>query len=353
MTKPDKPRTEENEGPLDISVVIPAFDAEEHIANILQSVEEQTARPREVVVVDSSAGGGTETVLRNWRGAIPVTYQKVESAYPGKARNIGVPLASSQWIAFLDVRTIPARDWLERCYSAALGSGAEYVGVSRTSHGDTYFKSLLLAATYGNTAVCSLSGSLILKESFLRSGGFVASVRAGEDILWMKRLAQQGWRMAEVPTPVLRYEGFPSTLGAAIRKWYIFTLSNARIDVLSVQKLLYGLLLIATSLLFTYRWNHWFAHWERGNPHFIPNLTKIYVLSLFLGYLLFRGLIRPLRKKMPFSFLLPCRWLAVWFVGMCLDLAKAPGLILGALILLRRRMTLLLSNFKNEKAPEV
>ena len=45
------------------------------------------------------------------------------------------------------------------------------------------------------------------------------------------------------------------------------------------------------------------------------------------------------------SFLLPWHWLQVSFVGFCLDIAKAPGLIWGAILLIKRRAGSITKNF--------
>lgn len=145
-------------------------------------------------------------------------------------------------------------------------------------------------------------------------------------------------RTACVEAPVLCYHGFPDTLGGALRKWYRYTVSNAGIDVLNIQKVAYSMLLFL-ALLFIYKWNELFAHWNEESFWYVPNITKLFVLSLFVSYAVYRGIFRPLRRKVELSFLLPFRWLEVCFVCLCLDLAKAPGLLLGAQILLLKKIS--------------
>lgn len=320
----------------DISVVIPALNAEEYLPALLKSIEAQTLLPKEIVIIDSSRTDRTAEIVETWKGIVPVNYHKVDFAYPGHARNIGVTLARYNWIAFIDCRTIPDTDWLERCSATALRNEADFVSGIFVSAADSHFKHIVLAATFGNVGVRSLPGSLILKRVFEDTGGFLTYTRAGEDIEWRNRLATGGVRMAYLETPVLRYEGLPSSLGSAICKWYEYAISNARINVQTQQKLIYGAIFMLLLLIFVYKWNYIFARWNEDSVFYIPNITKIFLASVFVFYSVYRSVVRPLNKKVKLSFLFPLRWLQVLFVGLCLDIAKAPGLLLGACVLARK-----------------
>jgi glycosyltransferase involved in cell wall biosynthesis len=326
-----------------ISVVIPALDAADHLAELLRAVESQTLPPREVVLVDSSRSDRTEKLIRSWRGRIPVIYRRVGFAYPGHARNLGVAAAGSDWVAFLDCRTLPAAGWLLECATVAEREGVDFVGGAVSCSADTFFKMCLMATTYGGGAVRSLPGSLVRRSTFEASGGFVADVRAGEDIDWLGRLAAAGVRMKYLERALLRYDGFPPSLAAAMAKWRANNIAAARIDVRNNQKMIYLTALMLLLFLLGYRWNALFAHWREDSIFYIPNITKGIFCSVWGCYVLYRGLARPLMNKVPLHFLLPWRWTAVCFVGLCLDLAKTPGMLLGAWILLRKRLGLALS----------
>ena len=335
-----------------ISVVIPALNAECYLPALLKSIEAQTLLPKEIIIVDSSPSNRTVEIIEQWQGGIPIIYHKVDFAYPGHARNIGVKLANGEWIAFIDCRTIPDCDWLEISASTALHSGAEFVEALRLSEADTHFKQILCAATYGCDAARSLAGSIVLKRVFEQSGGFIPDVRAGEDLEWMHRLQSLGVNISRVHSPTIRYNGFLESLGGAVKKWYIYAIANAGIEVGNNQKKLY-ILILCMLFLIAYKWNAIFARWDINSIYYIPNITKLFLLFSFFGYVLYRGIIRPLHVKVKLSFLLPWRWLEIIFVGLCLDLAKAPGLIWGAILLLIRRIGGARSYFRNYKKPDL
>jgi hypothetical protein len=259
-------------------------------------------------------------------------------AYPGHARNIGVKAAQCKWIAFIDCRTLPEIDWLEKCSNAASENNAEIVIAARICEADTNFKRVLRAATYGCAAHQSLAGSLALKDVFEQSGGFISDVRSGEDIEWMQRIDSLRIKSTCIKVPVIKYHGLPESLMTAMMKWHEYAASKANHEIRNYQKQLYLFILLFMSFELIHNWNALFAGWNKNSIYYVPNITKIFMAVLFLGYIFFRGIVRPMRVKVKLSYLLPWHWLEIIFVGLCLDLAKGPGLIWGALLFIRRRM---------------
>jgi glycosyltransferase involved in cell wall biosynthesis len=323
---------------LEISVIIPALDAEAYLPSLLKSIDSQTAPPKEVVVVDSSRSSATTELLRSWKGTVPIIHAHLDFAYPGRARNVGVELATCEWIAFLDCRTSPVEDWLERTTKAANRANASFVPGLCISDADTRFKRALRAASYGNQTWSTVPGSLVHRSAFQQSGGFTGSVRAGEDLEWMDRMRSLGVKSATVEIPTIRYNGFPDSLFSALRKWYVYAIANATIEVRNRHKQIYLILLVVGIILLAFRWNAIFASWDMRSVFYLPNVTKISIAIVFALYMVYRGIIRPRHVKVELSYLLPWRWVAIAFIGLCLDLAKAPGLIWGALLLLKRRL---------------
>jgi glycosyltransferase involved in cell wall biosynthesis len=83
---------------LPISVVIAAFNAERLIGRAIASVQAQTRRAAEIVVVDDGSTDGTAAVARKM-GARVIAQ---ENRGVGEARNRGARAARYPWIAFLD-----------------------------------------------------------------------------------------------------------------------------------------------------------------------------------------------------------------------------------------------------------
>src|SRR5258708_39463015 len=95
-----------------VSVVIPTRDRREALARALASVEAQSFRDFEVVVVDDASVDGTAAWLRERWPAVSVT----EVSHPtgaAAARNRGVRHAQGEILAFLDDDDVWCPSYLE------------------------------------------------------------------------------------------------------------------------------------------------------------------------------------------------------------------------------------------------
>jgi len=81
-----------------------------------------------------------------------------------------------------------------------------------------------------------------------------------------------------------------------------------------------------------FRWNAVIANWFESAFLYFPHITKIYLISLVFLSVTYRGLFLPLKRGVSKSYLFPIQWINVGFLGLLLDLTKAPGFLLGALL---------------------
>jgi glycosyltransferase involved in cell wall biosynthesis len=86
-----------------------------------------------------------------------------------------------------------------------------------------------------------------------------------------------------------------------------------------------------------FNWNGAIAGWVEDSVWYVPNITKIYVIFILTCSLLYRGIYFPLTHGIKKTDLFPFWWLKVALLGLLLDIAKAPGYILGALMQLLNR----------------
>ena len=83
-----------------VSVVIPAYNAEEFLQDALDSVLNQTLKSFEVIVVDDGSSDGTPDILRQYGNHIK--WRSQDNRGQASAINEGVRLSTAEYIAYLD-----------------------------------------------------------------------------------------------------------------------------------------------------------------------------------------------------------------------------------------------------------
>lgn len=99
-----------------VSVVIPAYNAEEWIARSVESVLRQTIDDWELIVVDDGSQDGTQEVVQKY-GDDRIILTSQPNGGPSSARNRGMAMASGEYIAFLDADDEYAPSFLQRTTS--------------------------------------------------------------------------------------------------------------------------------------------------------------------------------------------------------------------------------------------
>ena len=91
--------------PVQISVVIPAYNAEKLIGNTIQSVIDQSCTNWEMIVVDDCSVDATRDVVNQYadqNSRIRLITLENNNGGPAAPRNVGIRAASGNWIALLD-----------------------------------------------------------------------------------------------------------------------------------------------------------------------------------------------------------------------------------------------------------
>jgi glycosyltransferase involved in cell wall biosynthesis len=196
---------------LPVSVVIPAHNREELIADALRSVHAQRpAPPAEVIVVDDCSSDRTAAVAAEY-GARVIGHPENRGA--GAARNTGIDAARSPWIAMLDSddEWLPhhlGTLWRHREGRVLVAGAALAVGKDEDElryAGAVSAEPLELASpaqvVFPENPLPT-SGVLVRREAVLAAGGFDPLLRYAEDFdLWL-RVLEQGRAVA---LPVIVY----------------------------------------------------------------------------------------------------------------------------------------------------
>src|SRR5688572_3020117 len=93
-----------------VSIVIPAYNEENHLRLCLEAVARQTVKPLEVIVVDNNSTDATAAIARSFPF---VTLLSEKRQGPQPARDRGYNAAHGEIIGRLDADSIVALDWVE------------------------------------------------------------------------------------------------------------------------------------------------------------------------------------------------------------------------------------------------
>lgn len=111
-----------------VSVVIPMFNSEKYIASAVESVQAQTTKPKEIVVVnDGSADDSRVIVEKLALSDSSIKLINCQNSGVSVARNIGIDRSTSDFIIFLDSDDLMEPRCVEVCTDAISKTGADIV----------------------------------------------------------------------------------------------------------------------------------------------------------------------------------------------------------------------------------
>ena len=223
-----------------ISLIIPVnFNDVEKFKVLIKKLKNNTKYLFEIIAVFSNIQAGSGTY--NFDDISLITDNKLvfhfnkKTCFPGEARNIGLIKSRGNYVAFLDVNTIPPSNWLKK--SIELNSKNESL-LGRTEYQYTNnFEKLFIAATYGFKPLYTVPGSLIKKDLFFKVGWFIPNVRSGEDSDWIKRSLYFSPFIKNNQIPSVKYIGLKDKKFFYLcRKWYKFCISSSILQIYQRQK---------------------------------------------------------------------------------------------------------------------
>lgn len=125
---------------VDISIVIPAYNAGRFLSECLDSILNQTFSSYEVIICDDSSSDDTGEIACSYcRKDSRFHYFRIKHGGAGAARNFGMSKASGRYYYFLDSDDMLMPDALEKLYGSAEAYSADIV-VARSHYLDNVSK---------------------------------------------------------------------------------------------------------------------------------------------------------------------------------------------------------------------
>lgn len=192
-----------------VSVVIPVYNAADHLKETLSSILNQTYRNFEIIAVDDGSSDSSIDIIQSFDGVVLI--QQTNSG-PAAARNKGVQAAKGEWIAFLDADDLWEPDKLEKQLQTMNGcewiySDIFFMGGVNDSRRDSSFSDKPSGNVFDKLICSNFIGTstvLIRHRVINEVGGFDETLRTIQDWdLWI-RIARK-YSIAYISEPLVNY----------------------------------------------------------------------------------------------------------------------------------------------------
>jgi glycosyltransferase involved in cell wall biosynthesis len=203
---------------IDVSVIIPAYNAEHTIAKTIESALAQNYSGAEIVVVNDGSIDSTARVLEGYSDRVRILHQANRG--PSAARNAGAKIARGGYLAFLDADDL----WLPGKLAtsvAALRENPRAVlafsdAISRDDHGverrpAPRGHAPSMEDLLGGTWTILPSAVVMRRGTFIEAGGFAEEFRrpGGEDpFMWL--VAREYGEFVYLPEPLAVHLAHPA-----------------------------------------------------------------------------------------------------------------------------------------------
>lgn len=112
-----------------VSVIIPVYNVEKYIKRCLESIERQTLKDFELVIINDGSQDDSQKIIDEFTEKKTCEVQCLIKKNEGQAaaRNKGIKMAHGEYIAFVDSDDYLEDDYLETLYNAAQENGSQVV----------------------------------------------------------------------------------------------------------------------------------------------------------------------------------------------------------------------------------
>src|SRR6185503_7722150 len=201
--------TDQTIAPVFISIIIPARNEENNIANLLEALQRQDYPKTllEIIVVDDHSSDSTADIVKRFPD---VRLLKLEdddiNSYKKKAIENGIAAASGEWIITPDADCIPAPGWLQTIAAFKEKTNALFVvapvALQCNSSIVQVFQAMDFLVLQGITgasvfkkfhSMCNGANLAYERKVFFEVGGFkgVDHIASGDDMLLMHKVAEK------------------------------------------------------------------------------------------------------------------------------------------------------------------
>ena len=212
-----------------ISVVIPAYNAEQFLDETLESVLSQTYENWECIIVNDGSTDNTESIAKKWcEKDARFRYFYKENSGASDTRNLGIKKARGEYIAFLDADDLYMPNFLEICLENLVEKDVDLVAPKMLEFWDVQNeviededkKDYLYSGKEGIALFLHsnrITMALLCKKSVMDEvGGFTWHKKAEDLHCWLKVLFA-GYKIYRIDETLLLYRLVENSMSSTDR----------------------------------------------------------------------------------------------------------------------------------------
>jgi len=108
-----------------ISIIIPAYNVQEYIADCLLSLLKQIFKDFEIIIVNDGSTDETENIIKLFEKDKRIAYFKQDNKGVSSARNFGMDIAKGNFIAFIDADDWVSPNYIDKMYHTIIENNCD------------------------------------------------------------------------------------------------------------------------------------------------------------------------------------------------------------------------------------
>ena len=246
----------------DISLYIPAYNAEKTIEKSIESILQQTLKPKEIIVINDCSTDKTPHLLKNFH-EIKIINNKMNYGL-AKSRNIALKNSKYDFLASIDSDVVCEKDWLKILFKTMVEKNIDLIGGKLIDkfieEPANHWRSNYLKQNWGNKKI--INPQFIFGANFLLNKKKINKLKInyneefrtnGEDVNFSKVLKSKKCNLYYEPEAICYHYQFDNTLSLSKRYWR-YSYYGAGLKKLTFIRLI-KLIIRQIKVFFQWVWN--------------------------------------------------------------------------------------------------
>lgn len=196
-----------------LSIIIPVFNRPYEVQELLESLQQQTNREFEVIIVEDGSTVKCNSVIENFKQNLDIKYFFKPNSGPGQSRNYGYEKAMGNYYIFLDSDCILPPDYIQTVQTSLKNKYTDAFGGPDKAH--EKFTLLQKGINYSMTSFLTTGGirgqneklgkfhprsfNMGCSQEVLKTTNGFSKMRFGEDIDMSIRILKNGFKTQLIP----------------------------------------------------------------------------------------------------------------------------------------------------------